>query len=278
MGFSDARSATWMLIVAAVCGYVLIALPRTAIPTETPALQCDPDAVAAVVAHDRSLAKQAPTSPAALELDALLLERGEVEREASETNETQSVRRDRISRALQVLQSAGDDEAVLKLRARAVDRMQDALDLRLPPEQIQGVLGGFPTLLREALASRDGELVAPSIFVRTLYKVRWNVIMGLPQLYALERVELAAYNGWYGLHATNGPIDARLDVLKAYRAAGGWYVDEARAALGYMGGDPAGAVRALQRAYATRPSFRLRNWQRAAERAAYTMAHPPPTP
>jgi len=273
VGFSGARGAGVMLLVAAVCGYVLVALPRTAIPTDTPALQCSHDAVAAVLTRDRALAKQAPTSPAGLALDSLLLERGQVERDVSETSETQALRVERIARAMEALRSASDHTAVLKLRALAVERMQDALDLTLPAEQMQGVLGGFPTILREAMASRDGELVAPKIVVRTLYKVRWNVIMGLPQLFALERVEHVAYNGWFALHATNGPVDARLTVLKAYEAAGGLYADEARGALGYAGGDPAGALRALQRAVAARPSFRLRNWMRAAERAAYTMSH-----
>lgn len=261
-----------MLIVAVVCGYVLIALPRTAIPSETPALHYSREAADRVVAHDRALAKQAPTSPAALVLDALLLERGEVEREATETGETQTIRRERIQAALAALRTAGDETAALKLRARAVERMQDALDLKLPVEQVQGVLGGFPTILREALVSRDGELVAPSIVVRTLYKVRWNVIMGLPQLFALERVERIAYNGWFALHATNGPIDARLAVLNAYEKDGGRYADEARGVLGYVGGDPVGALRALERATAAHFSFRLRNWMRAAERAAFTMS------
>jgi hypothetical protein len=225
-----------------------------------------------MVRKDRALAKQAPSSPIALALDALLVEQGEAEREIVETVDKKTWRQGRIRDAVAAFRRAEGDGALLAMRARAVERMQQALDLRLPPEQIQGVLGGFPTILREVLASRDGVILAPALVVRTLYKARWNVIMGLPPLHALERPERRAYNGWFGLHVVNGPPLARLDVLKAYAADGGPYLQEARGVLGYVGGDPAGARRAFERAYAVRPSFHLRNMIRAAKRAEYTIA------
>jgi hypothetical protein len=270
--FSGAGTASALLIVAAVCGHVLLALPRTAIPDEAPALHLSAAAVAEVVANDRTLAAHAPSTPAALEVDALLLEKGESERQLLETSDVQAIRLRKARDAVAMLTKADGAEAVLKLRARAVERMQDALDLKLPSEQVQGVLGGFPTILREARASRDGVIVAPQLVVRTLYKVRWNVIMALPPLYALQRVERLAYNGWFALHVATGPIDARLAVLRNYQADGGFHVNEARGALGYAGGDPAGARVALSLAEAARPSYRLRNWIRAAKRAEYTMA------
>lgn len=267
-----------LLIVAAVCGHVLIALPRTAIPDETPALHLSAAAVAEVMAEDRKLARQAPSTPAALEVDALLFEKGEAERQIMEPSDAQAFRLQRARDALERLRKIDGADALLQLRARAVERLEDALNFKLPAEQIQSVLGGFPTILRETLASRDGVIVAPQLVIRTLYKVRWNVTMGLPQLFALKPVERLAYNGWFALHVATGPIDARLSVLKAYEADGGFYVNEARGALGYVGGDPAGARVALERAEAARPSYRLRNWIRSAKRAEYTMATTPITP
>ncbi len=271
-GFSDARGASALLVVAAVCGYVLIALPRTAIPKQTPALRCSDEDLAEMVRKDRALASQAPTSPIALAVDALLVEQGEAEREITETVDKQTWRKGRIRDAVAAFRRAEGDAALLAMRARAVERMQQALDLKLPSEQVQGVLGGFPTILRETLASRDGVILAPSLVVRTLYKVRWNVVMGLAPLHALERPERRAYNGWFGLHVVNGPPLARLEVLTAYGADGGPYLQEARGILGYVGGDPAGARRAFERANAVRPSFHLRNMIRAAKRAEFTIA------
>lgn len=275
-GFSDARAATALLVVAAACGYVLIALPRTAIPKQTPALRCTAAELADVERKDLALAAKVPTSAIALALDALLVEQGEAEREITETVDTQTWRKGRIRDTVAAFRRAEGDAALLSMRARAVVRMQQALDLTLPPEQVQGVLGGFPTILRETMASRDGVIVAPALVVRVLYKVRWNVVMGLPPLHALERPERRAYSGWFGLHVVDGPPIARLDVLKVYAAEGGAYVNEARGVLGYVGGDPAGARRAFERADAIRPSFHLRNMARAAKRAEYTMETSPP--
>lgn len=226
-----------------------------------------------MVRKDRALASKAPTSAVALALDAVLVEQGEAEREITETVDKQTWRRGRIRDTVAAFRRAEGDAALLPMRSQAVERMQQALDLTLPPEQVQGVLGGFPTILRETFASRDGVIVAPPLVVRTLYKVRWNVVMGLAPLHALERPERRAYNGWFALHVVDGPPIARLDVLKAYAADGGAYLHEARGVLGYVGGDPAGARRALERADAARPSFHLRNMIRAATRAEYTMGN-----
>lgn len=274
-GFSTAQTATALLLVAAVCGHVLIALPRTAIPKETPALQLDPVAVNKVFAADRTFAAQAPTSPVALALDALLLEKGESERVPTETYEAQTDRKERTAYTLKAFRRDEGEPALTKLRARAVERMQDALNLKLPPEQVQGVLGGFPTILRETFASRDGVIVAPDLVVRALYKVRWNVIVGLPPLFALEPVERLAYHGWFGLHVSNGPLQSRVEVLRRYAADGGYYVNESLGMLGYVGGEPAAALAMFERADAMRPSYRLRNLMRSAKRADYTMRHSP---
>jgi hypothetical protein len=224
---------------------------------------------------DREAAAQASSSPLALALDAILIEKGESERALVETLDTQTWRRGRIEELLAAFRHAEGDAALVKLRARAIERLQAAIDLTLPKEQRPAVLGDFPVLLREALASRDGEIVAPPLFVRTLAKVRWNVIMGLPRLYALDRIEHRTYHGWYALHGDNGPWVARLDELNLYAALGGPFVQEARGVIGYRGGDPAGARRAFERADAARPSLHLRNMIRAAKRAEYTMANSP---
>jgi len=269
--FSPAQTATAMLIVAAVCGHILLALPRTAIPTAPPALHIDDATTQAMRAMDRARAAKAPTSPVARALDHLLLEKGESEREPTELQENQMHRSKRIAFTLEAFKKREGEEALLSMRALAVERMQKALDLQVPKEEQQAVLGNFPTILKEALVTRDGLIVAPMLVVRTLAKVRWNVTMGLPQFYGLETAERRAYSGWFGLHGENGPLPVRLDMLKIYADNGGHYVNEARAILGYRGGDPTGALAAFELAHQVRPSYRTRNFARSAKRAENTM-------
>lgn len=226
-----------------------------------------------MAAMDRTLAAKAPTSPVALALDGLLLEKGESEREPTELQENQMLRSQRIAYTLNAFKKREGEEALLSMRALAVERMQKALDLQLPKEELQAVMGNFATILKEALVTRDGLIVAPMMVVRTLAKVRWNVTMGLPQLYELEAAERRAYAGWFGLHGENGPLPARLDMLKVYADNGGHYVNEARAVLGYRGGDPTGALAVFTLAHQLRPSYRTRNFVRSAKRAENTMIH-----
>lgn len=258
-----------------MCGHVLIALPRTAIPTAPPALHIDDATTLAIGKKDRALAAKAPTSPVARALDGLFLEKGESEREPTELQENQMLRTQRIAYTLNAFKKREGEEALLSMRALAVERMQKALDMRLPKEEQQAVIGNFPTILKEALVTRDGVIVAPMLVVTTLAKVRWNVTMGLPQLYGLEAAELRAYAGWFGLHGENGPLPSRLDTLKIYADNGGHYVNEARAILGYRGGDPTGAVAVFELAHQQRPSYRTRNFARSAKRAENTMIHQP---
>jgi hypothetical protein len=130
------------------------------------------------------------------------------------------------------------------------------------------VLGVFPEAIARHRATRNGDEVAPHFVLRTLYKARWNLAMGLATDHAFTPVEGRAYHGWLALHADNLGPGMRSKALLAYGRAGGRYVPEAQGVLAFLGQDYAQAVAALTLAYQTSPSLRVRNWLRGAQVAA----------
>jgi len=257
--------ALWMLTVC--CVVVLVALPRALAPEQTPQLVLDRSAVATVLAADRKASATAPKTPLALELDLRFLELGAAE-DRNEPSARTKLQRQGLARIHQRLVGEAGEAASLGLRAAAMERLEAALSARLSADETRRVLGVFPEAAARHHATRDGNEVAPHFVLRTLYKARWNLAMGLAADHAFAPVEGRAYHGWLALHAHNLGPGMRSKALLAYERAGGRYVAEAQGVLAFLGQDYEQSVAALTLAYQTTPSLRVRNWLRGAQVAA----------
>lgn len=270
-GLSEPAAATALLVLAMACAGLLFAQERAVLPVELPSLTLPADAVRAVTARDRALAALRP-APAVLAIEGLFAAQGEAEAKALGDLAPYRERLDALRNlcaALAAKGEAGPDT----LRARGVERLEAALDLRLPDVDVPGVLGAFARTLEREGVTRDGEIVAPMFIVRTLYKARGNLLCGFAPDAGFERIERRAYFGWEALHAERLPPARRLAALDRYREAGGGHVDEARGALLFRGGDVAGAEATFARAFRREGSIRLRNDLIGARRAG-GLPHP----
>lgn len=265
---SDGIAATALLIVAPACAAILLALPRPVEPNQLPSLRLNAKQVAQTWVGDQASAKDAPRSPPAVQLRALLLEEGRSERALSESPGAFQRRRDQIRQALAAVRRLEGEKAILALRAQAVTELESGLDLALPSDQTEGLLGSFPSFLQRYRAAKDGVLVAPRLVVRTMFKGRWNMLHELPSTYALSPVERLAYYGWLALHADGAPLALRYAALEQYQTAGGRSVAEAKGTLLFLDGQFEKAVHNLQDAFRQHRTLRLRNYVLGAQQAA----------
>jgi hypothetical protein len=261
-----------LLALTIVCVLVLCILPRALAPLELPALVLDRASVAKVVAADADAAKKASQSPEAKALLEKFLSLGDIENQTVENAATPALQRQSLARSFDQLAHEAGEPAALALRAVAVEQLEAALRLQLSDKDAQRVLGLFPDALARHGATQDGFEVAPHFVLRTLYKARWNIAMGLKPDYKFEPVEGQAYHGWLALHATNLGPEPRLVALRDYAAAGGRGVSEARGVLAFMSHDFQEAVAALEQAEKESPSLRIRNWLRGAH-VAFDAVH-----
>ncbi len=257
-----------LLVLAVSCALLLCMLPRELAALELPGLRLPSAAVQAVLQADALASQHAPRTPAALELERLYLEDGQAEDRVLEALDQRSVRRHQLQDAYAQLFYEQGLPAVLAMRARAVDKLEAALQLRLPQEQVTGVMGVFAYALQSYEATRGGEEVAPHFVLRSLYKVRWNLLMSLPADFAFTPVERLAHHGWIALHAGQRAAGERIQSLEQYAAAGGWHAIEAHGELLFLARQYALAARALQVAYEKTGNLRLRNYARGALAAA----------
>jgi len=254
----EARAAAALLLLAVGCSLVLLAVPRAALPDEMPGLRLPARDVQAVLDRDAAAARTALPGKEAARLEGLMLLLGRYEKKNVPPSDTEMRLRE-LRDALGALRKLQGEKAVDALRARAVARLQSALELELPEEQIQGTLGSFPAMLKKYGATRDGELVAPWFVVRTMYKARWNLLHGMVSTEAMERTELLALFGWVALQADRASARSRKQALARYAELGGQDADEAQGVFSYLAGDFPAAERFLRTAYERRPSWRLRN-------------------
>jgi hypothetical protein len=267
MGRRTGLSLFGLLVAAAAAGALLICLPRAVEPSELPALVLDAAQVAAQERSDAELAAL-PATAEAEQLLALFHGFGETEVVSLDNAQLREQRRHTLHRLQELLRQKAGARAVLALRARALARLEAALDGALEGPDVKGWLGVFPNVLEQYQVTRDGLEVAPHFVVRTLYKARWNKLCNLPVEADLSPIERQAYFGWLGLHAGNLPVAERRQALVGYAAAGGEQAEQAQGVLAYLDRDYAGAEKALERAYARAPSLRLRNYLRGAQVAA----------
>ena len=267
LALPDTFAAVALLVLTIGCALLLLAQPR-AVPLELPSLTLPADAVAAVVRADARGAHDAPTSPEANKLEALIDQQGQSEVGGFEGTESYVARRDAIAASYQALVASAGEPAAMRLRAKAVLLLEDALELRLADDHAKRVIGAMSTVFDREGVSRNGELVAPRFVARTFYKARWNILSGLAPAYAFERVELRTFYGWQALHAERLTVQKRIEALHAYGLAGGDHVEEALGVLLYRLGDYPQAVSALEHAYRREGSLRLRNCVFRARAAA----------
>jgi tetratricopeptide (TPR) repeat protein len=265
---SEPIAALLLLTLTTACAGLLLAQPRRVPPLELPSLTLPADAVRSVIAQDAQAARKAPSSPAAQAFEKLLDEQGQAETLGSEGSESYASRRAAIVQSYKTLAGEVGESAALRLRAKAVERLEDALELRLDTTHARPVIGAFNAVLERENASRDGYLVAPRFVVRTLYKARWNILAGLPPDHAFERIERRAFYGWQALHSDNVALEKRVAALHEYGQSGGDHVEEALGILLFRLGDYAQSARALETAYRKQGSIRLRNNLLAARSAA----------
>lgn len=261
---SEPASATALLVLAIACAGFLFAQERAVVPAEVPSLVLPAGAVNAVMEDDHTIAAR-PVTPAIVAIETLMAAQGIAEAKVLEEYAPYQERRDTLTRACASLADKGGAGPAM-LRARAVERLQDALALRVPDAEIPGVLGSFARTLEREGVTRDAEIVAPMFVVRTLYKARENLLCGYKPDAGFQRVERLAYYGWQSLHAERLPPPQRLAALARYAEAGGQNVEEARGALLFRGGDAAGAANALAEGYERSGSLRLRNYALGAQR------------
>jgi len=255
-----------LFVLTMACVLVLCLIPRALAPTETPVLLLDRARTTQVVSVDRSA--RAPDTAAARELDQRLLDFGALENRTLDPGRSPAQLRQLLANGYQQVARESGVPAAMALRSVAVERLEAALALRLPDAETERVLGLFPEALALHGVTRNGFEVAPHFVMRTLYKARWNLAMGLAPDFQLQPVELEAYHGWLALHATNLAPEPRGVALQQYSRAGGAQIAEARGVLAFLSHDYKQAAEALDQAYRESSSLRIRNWLRGAQVAA----------
>jgi hypothetical protein len=220
-----------LLALTIVCLLGLCIVPRALAPIETPALVLDRAQVAQVVRTDSQNTATARQTADARALVENFLALGDIENHTAKTAASPLVQRQSLARSFQKLVHDAGEPAALKLRSASVELLEAALSLRVSSAETERILGLFPDALARYRVTQDGFEVAPHFVLRTLYKSRWNIAMGLAPDYKLAPVERQAYHGWLALHATNLGPESRTVSLREYAAAGGHEIAEARLPL-----------------------------------------------
>ena len=271
MSDSGAKLILWT--AAAALLVALVAVPQPVDPWEMPSLVLDRKAVARQVAKTKSLAATFETTEQTQRLERHFIEHGLAEASGDYDKVDYDTRQAHIHHAVRRLVEAGGPTALSAMRATAVNEAvallerRDALD-----ERERGALGAFVETLERYGALYDGELIAPPLTVRTLYKSGWNRIHRLPATSGFSDIEQQAYWGWLALHGWGAPLDKRTEALSGYRNAGGAHADEAAALFALLEGKPATAAAALETLDAQQHRLRLRNLALGALAAARAQA------
>ncbi|MDD9940941.1 MAG: hypothetical protein OXU20_07895 [Myxococcales bacterium] len=267
-GFRDTWVLGGLVVLAPACALVWFAWPRTLAPLQPPSLTLAAAPVLAALQADHEAAARVPESKLIEALDENFLAQGRADSGLQEPLVRHRERHKGRQQLLTRVVKEHGQEAVLALRARAVERFEALLAGRSDLAEAPGILGVFPNYLATQGVTRQGLDVTPRFVVRTLYKVRWNRLHGLERAHRFSQIEAQAYFGWLALHAFKLPVPQRLWALDAYERAGGQRAAEARGVLRFRNGEYAGAVEALEQAQAHDSSLRLRNYLRGARWAA----------
>lgn len=264
---SEPFAASAMLVLCVLLAGLSFARPRAVMPAELPSLRLNARDVREVMVADAAAAQAAPKSARAQGVEALLMRHGAVEAAGPEDFDTNKERKAALAAGFrEVVAEVGPTNA-LRLRAKNVQQIDAALELRLPEAEAKQVLGSLPRILALEGATRDGYLVAPRFLVRTFAKARWNLLHGFRAVHEFARVELRAYYGWQALHAERLPAPQRIRAIESYIEAGGTDADEALGVLLLRQHEADLAAAAFTAALRHNDHLRLRNYLLAARAA-----------
>lgn len=248
-----------LFVVVLGCVGFLLWQPRRVALTQMPPLVLPAGPVHAALAAEAKAAAAAPKTELAAQLDRLWLEAGRIERDGDEPHYSRLARWRRARQLYDKVVKESGEAAALALRALAVERLEDAIDLKLEPALARDVMGDFALVLEREGCARGGELLAPRFVVRLLYKARWNISHQLASDYRFASIEKLAYFGWQALHADRLPAEQRMRALEAYRRHGGRRTDEAAGVLLRSSAQAYLASGAFTAAYRSSGTLRLRN-------------------
>jgi hypothetical protein len=255
-----------LVATATVCATVLCTLPRTA-PLELPVLVLDEAKARAQIAADEQLAGQ-KQSELARELYQALRDAGRSELERHEGRAYALEQRvnglkKRIAREL-------DAQGVAAVRAYATQRSMLALLAQLEDEQEERELVGAQRSMFATYGyiSPEGALLAPALTLRSMFKVRWNMIfMEGPPTRGLSPIELCAYEGFRALEAENMPPHVQSEALyELIRAGGGLRAERALAVLQAAHGKAGPLSARVQNSAQEAAQLRLRNMALTVQR------------
>jgi hypothetical protein len=260
-------AALLVLVMLSALTTAWLMLPRAVPMVEPPSLTLERTEARRVHDHDRSLAEAAPRSEATKALERLIREQNLAEVGPGEPAGTFDARRQEVARAVERVRADHGADGLEALRAVAVEGLDRTMDGGVALGEQDALLGSFPRVGARYGLWHDGYRVAPRFVVRTLFKARWNALVGLAPTERLAPAEELAYWGWLALHAPVADVSRREEALRRYGALGGKGVHEAQAWMAHRAGRPAEAARWMALAQEASGGVRLRNhtlWLMAA--------------
>ena len=250
--------ATFLFVGAIASGALLWARPRPFLPDDTPGLWLPAGDVAQSLILEEPPALGEATQQTADRVRAA----GAAERDAAAGTLNRDARglSSEAAAAAERLRATAGDQAVADLRSAMAAEALQALASDAPrSEATDALLGAFEQHLDRYSARIDGRMRAPLIVLQSLFKARWNSVIGNRLMDGLTAVEQQAYWGWLAFEARSAEPPRRLDALDEFEAAGGQPAPEARAVLLYMVGRPVEAAAVLEAAQTESTNLRFRN-------------------
>lgn len=248
-----------LLVTAVVCATVLCAAPRPA-PLELPVLVLDAQKARQKIADDEQLAARKQSDREREFYQALRdVGRSELERQEQRAYALEQ----RLHGLKRRLQSDFDAQGVAAVRAYATQRSMLALMARLDDENEERELIGAQRSMFATYGyiSPEGGLLAPELTVRTMFKVRWNMIFtDQGPTAGLSPIELYAYEGFRALEAEMLPPHVRVAALyELIRAGGGLRAERALAIVQAANGKGGPLLARVQNSEQESAQLRLRN-------------------
>lgn len=251
--------AVLALIGTAVgCAILLLWIPRPA-PLELPTLVIDRDQARAQVDIDQQLAAQ-DQGELGRELYQTLRDVGRAELEPDEARGIALEKRIRVlkKRAHEEL----DAQSFAAVRAYATQRSMLALHAQLEDENEERELIGAQRSMFASYGyiSPEGTVLAPELTLRTMFKVRWNMVFADSATADLKPIERFAYEGFRALEAENMPATVRGAALEELvREGGGLRAERALAIFQAAIGKAGPLIARVQNSEQEAQQLRLRN-------------------
>jgi hypothetical protein len=246
-------------VAASAAGTLAIAWPAPVEPREMPALVLERRETDAVAKTDSANAARLSANEITSNIEALLRENNLAEVRGPENGNTQGLRAANLRALSTDLEREGGEAALTALRAKAVVAFERAIS-SAPLERHAELVGSLPRVTERYGITRAGVLVAPAFVLRTLFKARWNHLIGKAPTWRLAPVEVRAYYGWLITGAEGAVLSDRIRAFSDYVEAGGTREGEIAGILYSQSGQNESAKEAFLRALDAHFDFRLRNY------------------